>query len=389
MLIDNLSGTYLLADPSIRNEVADEEGRIAMKITRWCIVGVGVGLALLVGVGIGVSARTTLRVLVNGKEVKMDVPPRLVGGRVVGPIGPIARAMGAEVEWQQDCQTVRIDTGEAYPWIQVDHGLDWGEFPYSFTALGPILTVRHHLAEIQWASLNQPAVSSEPVLARFEIIDAFNLDFTHVGEAGVTGPVLSVARDFAVITARDWEWQGFTVRAILYWVSLDLQERQPGAVIRLSRGLPLPEGAVTNSAKLQKLEQEMKAEHEQVLKSMPPEERGGMVYIDPQKDYGYSAEDGLWHGRGGSVAGAQPRQVRIETLEYRVRPQGVSHPSTTHDDYGAPTEQIFLGTSGWTIDETQTRVLSSRTVEIEGRNEVVPLYDLSVRKVKYRGRWWP
>jgi len=353
-----------------------------VKTTRWCIVGAVAGLAVIVWVGIRASAYTTLRVLVNGKEVKTDVAPRLFKGRVVGPIGPVARAMGAEVEWQQDCQTVRIDTSEEYPWIQVDHGLNCSESPYRFTALGPILTVRHHLAEMQWASLNQPAGSSEPLLARFEIIDAFNLD---IGYGGITS-ALSGVPDFATI---EWEWQGFTVRAILYWVSLDLEESQPRTTIRIFRGLPLPEGAVAKSAKLQKLQEEMKAHYEQVLKSLPPEERGSMVYIDPQRDYGYSPEGGLWHGSGGSVAGAQPRQVRTETVEYRVRPQGVSQPSTTHDDYGAPIEQIFLGTAGWTIDEAETRVLSSRIVKIEGRNEVVPLYDLSVQKVKYRGPWWP
>ena len=94
---------------------------------------------------------------------------------------------------------------------------------------------------------------------------------------------------------------------------------------------------------------------------------------------------------GGTTNGgrsARPRQVRIETVEYQVRPKGVKS-SITYDEYGGPSENVFLGTNGWQIEEAKTRILSTSTVTIEKTNQVVPLYDISVQKVKSAPLWLP
>ncbi len=77
--------------------------------TRWGTVGAVVGLALIVGIGIGASTSTDdIRILINGKPVKTDVAVRVVGGRLIGPIAPVARAMGARVKWDPEHRTLRI-----------------------------------------------------------------------------------------------------------------------------------------------------------------------------------------------------------------------------------------------------------------------------------------
>jgi hypothetical protein len=47
---------------------------------------------------------------VNGREIWPDVPPKIVGGRVMVPIRWIAEALGADVEWDAGRQTVIIFT---------------------------------------------------------------------------------------------------------------------------------------------------------------------------------------------------------------------------------------------------------------------------------------
>jgi len=198
-----------------------------MKANRWWTVGAIVGLALIVGLGIGASACTTVRVLVNGKEVKMDVPPRLVRGRVVVPIRPLAEVLGCDgVTWNPQSKTVDIkaEVGRV-PWIVIDHEPWYGWVnPYSFIALAPIACVRYHLAALQWASINSPQTPETPVLARYEIIDAYDLDFA-------AGPVWPRTAE------------GFSVQAILYWLLPDPTDKVAPDELKIIRhARPAEEG---------------------------------------------------------------------------------------------------------------------------------------------------
>jgi TolA-binding protein len=192
------------------------------------------------------------------------------------------------------------------PWIVIDREPGFGRVsPYDFGALGPILAVRRHLSEVQWSSLKNDDPQA-PVLARFEIVDAYSLDMDspHDLASGLAGKGSL----------------GFTVRAILYWAVLDPTTRVPRRATEIVR------------------------------------ERGP------------SGRTAVYQ------EGPQFTRVRLETVEYTVKPNDVSTPSKK----GAR-ESIIQAETGWKVDGE--KVLSSRTVVIGEVNKVLPLYDLSAQKL--------
>lgn len=71
-------------------------------------------VVVLVGLfaGLALAADSPLKIIVNGKEVKSDVPPQLVNGRTMVPIRSVAEALGAKVVWDEKTNSVRIDTSD-------------------------------------------------------------------------------------------------------------------------------------------------------------------------------------------------------------------------------------------------------------------------------------
>lgn len=55
-------------------------------------------------------ANEPIKLIVNGKEIKPDVPPQIIGDRTMVPVRWIAEALGAEVEWDAATKTVIIRT---------------------------------------------------------------------------------------------------------------------------------------------------------------------------------------------------------------------------------------------------------------------------------------
>ena len=53
-----------------------------------------------------VFAADPVKLIVNGKEIKPDVPPQLVNGRIMVPVRWVAESLGADVQWNGD--TVNI-----------------------------------------------------------------------------------------------------------------------------------------------------------------------------------------------------------------------------------------------------------------------------------------
>ncbi|TDA70317.1 MAG: copper amine oxidase N-terminal domain-containing protein [Clostridia bacterium] len=51
-----------------------------------------------------------IKLYVNGREIQVDVPPQLINGRTMVPVRWVAEALGADVEWDEAAQTVRIAT---------------------------------------------------------------------------------------------------------------------------------------------------------------------------------------------------------------------------------------------------------------------------------------
>lgn len=79
-----------------------------MKI-RWIVPSI-VALFLLVQ---GVFAMQTIKLIVNNKEIKPDVPPQLIQGRVFVPVRTVAEALQAEVKWDELSNTVTITQKKA------------------------------------------------------------------------------------------------------------------------------------------------------------------------------------------------------------------------------------------------------------------------------------
>lgn len=55
-------------------------------------------------------AADPIRLIVNGREIKTDVPPQLIGGRAMVPVRWVAEALGAVVEWDEESGSVFINT---------------------------------------------------------------------------------------------------------------------------------------------------------------------------------------------------------------------------------------------------------------------------------------
>ncbi|OPZ86043.1 MAG: hypothetical protein BWY76_01137 [bacterium ADurb.Bin429] len=163
-------------------------------------------LALCITSG-AVSATEDITVQINGTELDRGHTWRNQDGRITGPITPIIQALGATAKWDQQTKTLSITVTN--PWGSLEpYATNWQVIPpYSFDALGPILTVRHHLAKIQYSSLMQPSTleTNPPVLARFEVIKAIPMNLP----------------SDALFTTELRGGTGFLINAVLYWVTLD------------------------------------------------------------------------------------------------------------------------------------------------------------------------
>ncbi|MBP1934204.1 copper amine oxidase N-terminal domain-containing protein [Ammoniphilus resinae] len=66
--------------------------------------------ALVFGSIGAIAASSEMKLIVNGYEVKSDVPPQVINGRTVIPARPLAEALGAKVEWDEQNRAVVITT---------------------------------------------------------------------------------------------------------------------------------------------------------------------------------------------------------------------------------------------------------------------------------------
>ncbi|MFA7468331.1 MAG: copper amine oxidase N-terminal domain-containing protein [Desulfotomaculaceae bacterium] len=73
---------------------------------KW-LAGVAV-LVLLISCAAVAAANNPVKLIVNGREIKADVPPQMVNGRTMVPVRWVAEALGAEVRW--DGGAVYIDS---------------------------------------------------------------------------------------------------------------------------------------------------------------------------------------------------------------------------------------------------------------------------------------
>ncbi len=80
----------------------------------------GILICLLVGsVGLAVAG-TPIKLMINGKYIKCDVPPQNINGRVLVPARYVAEGLEATVSWDQVNQTVVIK-GKGYSDLSVHY----------------------------------------------------------------------------------------------------------------------------------------------------------------------------------------------------------------------------------------------------------------------------
>ncbi|TDA70332.1 MAG: copper amine oxidase N-terminal domain-containing protein [Clostridia bacterium] len=67
------------------------------------------GVVMLFGILVTVAlAASPLKLIVNGREIRPDVPPRLINGRTMVPVRWVAEALGAQVDWDHANNLVTI-----------------------------------------------------------------------------------------------------------------------------------------------------------------------------------------------------------------------------------------------------------------------------------------
>lgn len=71
------------------------------------LIGLLVGL-ILVTTTFALAAPDTIKLIINGQEIKCDVPPRMIDGRVMVPARYVAEPLGAKVSWDGNKNAVII-----------------------------------------------------------------------------------------------------------------------------------------------------------------------------------------------------------------------------------------------------------------------------------------
>lgn len=72
-----------------------------------------VALALLIGLTAQVWAARPIKLIVNGVVTATDVAPQIIKGRVMVPVRWVAQALGANVAWEEETQSVKIEKQES------------------------------------------------------------------------------------------------------------------------------------------------------------------------------------------------------------------------------------------------------------------------------------
>jgi hypothetical protein len=76
-------------------------------------------IAIALGAAMASSAQAPIRVIVNGRTLRLDQPPVIAGGRVLVPLRGVFEGMGAFVRWKDLTQTVVIVRSATYVSLRV------------------------------------------------------------------------------------------------------------------------------------------------------------------------------------------------------------------------------------------------------------------------------
>jgi len=143
---------------------------------------------LVVAVATVGFAAIPIKLIVNGQEIKADVPAQLISGRTMVPVRWVAEALGANVEWDAKSNSVKIDTkGITQDYINKTPST---LLPSGGSISMGWLTRQNRNVISAYAALNSylakkqtESLSTNNILMRYEIIDAGVLggymDFTN------------------------------------------------------------------------------------------------------------------------------------------------------------------------------------------------------------------
>lgn len=86
------------------------------------VVSLFLTLIMVIGVfAIPVNADSGIKVLLDGQELDFDVPPQLINSRTMVPMRKIFEAMGANVDWNGNTQTVTATKNDITVIMQIDN----------------------------------------------------------------------------------------------------------------------------------------------------------------------------------------------------------------------------------------------------------------------------
>ncbi|MHB8986513.1 MAG: stalk domain-containing protein [Eubacteriales bacterium] len=108
-----------------------------------------------------------IKLVVNGREIKPDVPPQLINGRTMAPVRWVAEALEADVKWDEQNNTVIITKKETVP-ESVASLPEAGATLYAVERDGMYekfkLTVNNNSRNFAWKNVNNPTYSPQLLL---------------------------------------------------------------------------------------------------------------------------------------------------------------------------------------------------------------------------------
>jgi hypothetical protein len=88
------------------------------------IISFAICLVMALGIYVTpVFAADDIKVFVNGQHLIFDVPPVIVGGRTLVPMRAIFEELGAEIEWEANFQMVTATRGNTLIRLQIDNNI--------------------------------------------------------------------------------------------------------------------------------------------------------------------------------------------------------------------------------------------------------------------------
>ncbi len=84
------------------------------------LLSVTICLSCLIGLQLPASANSnSATILLDGYPLSFPIPPKIVNGYTMVPFRAISEAMGIQVEWQPDTQTITAKKGEKVVILQL------------------------------------------------------------------------------------------------------------------------------------------------------------------------------------------------------------------------------------------------------------------------------